>query len=56
VVKLLLNFGANSYALGRDHHNALYAALCQGDEQVVKLLRGKGADVNALVGDLGNAL
>ena len=42
-------------AIGR-HGSALQAAACRGNEQIVKMLLDKKADVNAKGGDYGNAL
>jgi ankyrin repeat protein len=42
-VKLLLSKGANVNAQGGEYGNALYAALEEGHEPVVKLVANKGA-------------
>ncbi len=42
-------------AIGR-HGSALQAAACRGNEQVIKMLLAKVADLNAKGGEYGNAL
>jgi hypothetical protein len=41
---------------GSCSYNALYTALFQGHQEIVKLLLDKGADLNAQGGIYGNAL
>jgi ankyrin repeat protein len=53
---MLLDAGADVNAQGGEYGNALYAAVEQGSEQVVKMLLDAGADVNAQGGEYGNAL
>ena len=56
MIQLLLNSGADVNAQGGEYDNALQAAACCCNDQIVQLLLDHGANVNAQGGFYGNAL
>lgn len=51
MVKLLVNYGANIFAKDKKGWTALMHAICIGDDDTVKYLVSKGADINDTAND-----